>query len=40
MSARGRRLFKWELIFGISSLILGFMVIGALLTYASFVHAR
>lgn len=32
--------FNWELTFKISSLILGFMAVGALLIYESFVQAR
>jgi hypothetical protein len=32
--------FNWELMFGISSLILAFMAVGALLVYASFIRAR
>jgi hypothetical protein len=34
------RVFNWELMFWISSLILAFMAIGALLAYQSFMHAR
>jgi len=40
VSGSERRVFNWELIFWISSLILVFMAIGALATYQSFVHAR
>jgi hypothetical protein len=32
--------FNWELMFTISSLILGFMAIGVLLIYESFIRAR
>lgn len=32
--------FNWELMFGISSLILVFMAAGAPLVYASFMRAR
>jgi hypothetical protein len=34
------RVFNWELMFGISSLILAFMAVGALLVYESFMRAR
>jgi len=34
------RVFNWELMFWISSLILAFMAIGALLAYLSFIRAR
>jgi len=34
------RVFNWELMFGISSLVLAFMAVGALLIYASFMRAR
>jgi hypothetical protein len=34
------RVFNWELTFWISFLILGFMAIGALLAYQSFIRAR
>jgi len=33
------RVFNWELVFGISGLVLAFMVVGALLAYQSFVSA-
>ena len=33
VSGNGRRVFNWELIFWISSLILVFLAIGALATY-------
>jgi len=33
------RVFNWELMFGISGLVLAFMVMGALLTYHGFVSA-
>jgi len=32
--------FNWELMFTISSLVLAFMAVGALLIYESFVRAR
>jgi hypothetical protein len=32
--------FNWELMFKISSLILGFMALGALLIYESFIQAQ
>jgi len=34
------RVFNWELMFGISSLIFAFMAAGALLIYESFMRAR
>jgi hypothetical protein len=34
------RVFDWELAFWISSLVLGFMAVGAVLAYQSFLHAR
>jgi hypothetical protein len=34
------RVFDWELMLKISSLILGFMAVGALLIYESFIRAR
>jgi hypothetical protein len=34
------RVFNWELMFEISALILGFMAVGALLIYESFMRAR
>jgi len=34
-----QRAFNWELVFGISGLVLAFMVMGALLTYQNFVSA-
>jgi len=34
------RVFNWELLFKISSLILGFMAVGALLIYDSYINAR
>ena len=34
------RVFNWELTFWISSLILAFMAIGALLAYQSYIRAR
>ena len=34
------RVFNWELMFWISSLILAFMAEGALLAYQSFMRAR
>jgi hypothetical protein len=34
------RVFNWELMFGISFLILAFIAMGALLAYHSFLHAR
>jgi hypothetical protein len=34
------RVFNWELMFWISSLILAFLAIGALLAYQSFLRAR
>jgi hypothetical protein len=37
---RRARVFNWELMFGISFLILVFMAAGALLAYQSYLHAR
>lgn len=34
------RVYNWELMFGISFLVLGFVAMGALLAYHGFVHAR
>jgi hypothetical protein len=34
------RVFNWELMFKISSLVLGFMALGALLIYESFIQAQ
>ena len=34
------RVFNWELMFGVSFLVLAFAAMGALLAYHSFVHAR
>jgi hypothetical protein len=34
------QVFNWELMFKISSLILGFMALGALLIYESFIQAQ
>lgn len=34
------RVFNWELMLGISAMILAFMTVGAFLAYQSFVHAR
>jgi hypothetical protein len=34
------RVFNWELMFWITSLILAFMAVGALLAYQSFMRAR
>jgi hypothetical protein len=37
---KGTRVFNWDLMFWISSLILAFTAIGAFLTYYSFLSAR
>ena len=34
------RVFNWELMFGISFLVLAFVAMGTLLAYHSFLHAR
>jgi hypothetical protein len=34
------RVFNWELMFWISSLVLAFMGVGAMLAYQSFLRAR
>lgn len=33
------RVYNWELMFGVSFLVLGFVTMGALLAYHSFLHA-